>query len=378
MRMIRSAFTLIELLVVIAIIALLISILLPALKNAREEARKLVVMIQAQQMGVTHVTYATDMKEFWVPAGPHWDWTHGNHPYIMTLGDPWLAKRVKQDFSDEPKGGSAQAFDANDRAEMAMAAAARRSGTIITGSALKVWPIHVMAHMGLKPSQMNVDPIDNEDFRRRSAGAATAGTHYPPATSIQAAYGWHPNIGMNGVYIGGSYSHGAFNIRASLRGYNVAGGSNPQSAGGMFYIRRVSQVLNPGMMILGALSQGGDVGQGNWHNYGMNRPNGGTIRKGYWLITPPQAHPVGRGAGWLLQNPWMANRDFQPVPGMRGRHNNQTYTVGDFGNIDFGRFNGLGIFCRTDGSGFAALQRDVRDMRMWSAQATSANWVQTR
>ena len=57
-------FTLIELLVVVAIIALLIAILLPSLKSAREQARVAVCSSNEHQLSVGFHTYATDNVGF--------------------------------------------------------------------------------------------------------------------------------------------------------------------------------------------------------------------------------------------------------------------------------------------------------------------------
>ena len=56
----RSGFTLIELLVVISIIALLISILLPALTQARAAGRRVVCISNMRQLGTTFVNYHVD------------------------------------------------------------------------------------------------------------------------------------------------------------------------------------------------------------------------------------------------------------------------------------------------------------------------------
>lgn len=55
-----SAFTLIELLVVISIIALLLSILLPVLRNAREASKGVVCLSNLKQIGLGTMLYAGD------------------------------------------------------------------------------------------------------------------------------------------------------------------------------------------------------------------------------------------------------------------------------------------------------------------------------
>lgn len=65
MRGKHKGFTLIELLVVVAIIALLISILLPSLSRAREQARATVCMANMRSMGLAFTMYAEQFNGVW-------------------------------------------------------------------------------------------------------------------------------------------------------------------------------------------------------------------------------------------------------------------------------------------------------------------------
>ena len=67
-------FTLVELLVVISIIALLVSILLPALNKAREAAKLVVCATNEHQLGIAYIMYAQTHE---------WHITPGDH----TVGD---------------------------------------------------------------------------------------------------------------------------------------------------------------------------------------------------------------------------------------------------------------------------------------------------
>ena len=78
----RKAFTLIELLVVISIIAILASILLPALGTAREKGRQAKCMSNLKQIGIAIMMYTNDWDD-WLPGyTPCPGWLDMLYPYM--------------------------------------------------------------------------------------------------------------------------------------------------------------------------------------------------------------------------------------------------------------------------------------------------------
>jgi prepilin-type N-terminal cleavage/methylation domain-containing protein/prepilin-type processing-associated H-X9-DG protein len=109
-RLCRSAFTLIELLVVVAIIALLISILLPSLNGARNQAKQVYCLNNLSQIGKAALVYAHQYKDYLVQSDPvtqqdlrRYGSVHFLASLLPGLGQPENVDRL---FLRTPNGGT--------------------------------------------------------------------------------------------------------------------------------------------------------------------------------------------------------------------------------------------------------------------------------
>ena len=96
----KNAFTLIELLVVISIIALLLSILVPGLRRAKEVAKKTVCLSQQRQWGIATMTYAIENNS----AIPYFS-SQGGYKNVDANNDLWFQKLTpylgEQEWKDD-------------------------------------------------------------------------------------------------------------------------------------------------------------------------------------------------------------------------------------------------------------------------------------
>jgi prepilin-type N-terminal cleavage/methylation domain-containing protein len=111
----RKAFTLIELLVVISIIAILVSLLLPALSAAREQSEKIRCAKQLRQQGLAFAQYANDNTRYpqhfneinagfaydaLADSATGWDLREQLDPYL-TSHEVYICPSVPNEFSPQ-------------------------------------------------------------------------------------------------------------------------------------------------------------------------------------------------------------------------------------------------------------------------------------
>jgi prepilin-type N-terminal cleavage/methylation domain-containing protein len=156
MSRVRAAFTLIELLVVIAIVAVLVSLVLPAVASARAVARQTKELVAGNQLMVAFSSYVNDNRDSVLPGYPP---------------AAWIAGRMEvQD----------------------------QSGTRLFGEVAQRYPFRILPYVGSSFGSLYTDGSLLRDIANNPSQYQSLGVDQNYVLSL------YPSLGMNVTFVGGT------------------------------------------------------------------------------------------------------------------------------------------------------------------------------
>ncbi|CAE7344989.1 unnamed protein product [Symbiodinium sp. CCMP2456] len=209
----KTGFTLVELLVVIAIIGILIALLLPAVQQAREAARRMQCTNNFKQIGLALHNYHD---------------THGNFPYGFRLGNignrdcwfqrllPFVEQTALQDVYEECiRTPSADGGNLSGGVSYVYTIPSKFQGSLLGGAVIDMFncPSEPNNPAYCRGNQVGNDVLCNgSDFFKRTAN---------PPNNTKGMFYYESSTGFNNLTDGSSNT--AMGSEAIIRGANRAG-----------------------------------------------------------------------------------------------------------------------------------------------------------